>query len=141
MSDWTVSGDQAEAKKKGLNISFFLGPTADVQASIWKIYLHPMRVSDFSRFEEIVAEESMVRFGEFLPCVASLSATPKIEKDRKPLAPELVAQLSNEEVELVAEAYAASSVLQTARSGGPGWNRTTDTRVSILSSNGHFLLY
>ena len=69
------------------------------------------------------------RFREFLTCVASLSATSKIEKDRETLAPELVAQLSNADVELVAEAYAASSALQTVRSGGPGRNRTTDTRI------------
>lgn len=117
MNDRTVSGDQPEPKKKGLNISLFLGPTADVQTSIGKIYLYPMRVSDFSRFEKIVAEEPMARFREFLPCVASLSATTKIEKDRKSLAAELVAQLSNADVELVAETYAASAALQTARSG------------------------
>lgn len=117
MSDRTVSDDQPEPKKKGLNISLFLGPTADVQTSIGKIYLYPMRVSDFSRFEKIVAEEPMARFREFLPCVASLAATSKIEKDREPLAPELVAQLSKADVELVAEAYAASSALQKARSG------------------------
>lgn len=117
MSDRTVSGDQPEPKKKGLSLSLFLGPTADVQTSIGKIYLYPMRVSDFSRFEKIVADEPMARFREVLPCVASLSTTSKIEKDREPLAPELVAQLSNADVELVAEAYAVSSALQTARSG------------------------
>jgi hypothetical protein len=70
MSDRTVSDDQPEPKKKGLNISLFLGPTADVQTSIGKIYLYPMRVSDFSCFEKIVAEEPMARFREFLPCPA-----------------------------------------------------------------------
>jgi hypothetical protein len=117
MSDQTATDDQTEPKQKGLNISLFLGPMADVQTSIGKIYLYPMRASDFSRFEKIVADEPMERFRELLPNVASLSATSKIEKDREPLAPELVAQLSKADVELVAEAYAASSALQKARSG------------------------
>lgn len=39
MSDRSVSGDQPEPKKKGLNLSLFLDPTVDVQTSIGKIYL------------------------------------------------------------------------------------------------------
>lgn len=137
MSDRSVSGDQPEPKKMGLNLSLFLGPTADAQTSIGKIYLYPMRVSDFSRFEKIVADEPMARFREVLPCVASLSTTSKIEKDREPLAPELVAQLSNADVELVAEAYAASSALQTARSGSediPHFDHVTALPCGMLDS-------
>ena len=59
----------------------------------------------------------MARFRELLPYIASLSTTSKIKKDRESLVPELVAQLSNADVELVAEAYAASSALQAASSG------------------------
>lgn len=104
------------SKKRGLNISLILRPITDVQTSIGRIYLYPLRVSDFSRFENLVADGSTARFREFLPSVASLSVTSKLEKEREPLAPELVAQLSNEEVEQVAEAYASSLALQTAGS-------------------------
>lgn len=104
-------------KKKGLNLSLFLGPTTDVQTSIGKIYLYPPRVSDYTSFEKLAAFEPVARFREFLPCVGSLSATSKIEKEREPLAQELAAQLSDEEVEALAEAYASSAALQTARVG------------------------
>lgn len=110
-----VAGDPP--KKKGLDISLFLGPTTDVQTSIGKIYLYPPRISDYTSFEKLSATVPAARFREFLPCVASLSATSKIEKERDPLALELVSQLSNEEVEALAETYASSSALQTARVG------------------------
>jgi len=101
-------------KKKGLDISLFLGPTTDVQTSAGKIFLYPPRVSDFKSFEKLSSVEPAARFREFLPCVGSLSATSKMEKEREPLAPELVAQLSDEDVEAIAEAYASSTALQTA---------------------------
>lgn len=110
-----AAGDQP--KKKGLDISLFLGPTTDVQISIGKIYLYPLRVSDYTSFEKLSATEPAARFREFLPCVASLSATSNIEKEREPLALELIAQISDEEVEALAEAYASSAALQTARTG------------------------
>ena len=37
-------------KKKGLNLSLFLGPTTDVQTSIGKIYLYPPRASGLHEF-------------------------------------------------------------------------------------------
>lgn len=104
-------------KKKGLNLSLFLGPTTDVQTSKGQIYLYRPRVSDYTSFEKLSASEPTGRFREFLPHVASLSARSKLEKEREPLAQELVAQLSNEEVEALAEAYASSTALQTARVG------------------------
>lgn len=104
-------------KKKGLNLSLLLGPTTDVQTSIGKIYLYRPRASDFTSFEKLSAAEPAARFREFLPCVASLSAASKIEKEREPLAQELVAQLINEEVEALADAYASSAALQAARVG------------------------
>lgn len=104
-------------KKKGLNLSLLLGPTTNIQTSIGKLYLYRPSVSDFTSFERLSAAEPAARFREFLPCVASLSAKSKIEKEREPLAQELVAQLANEEVEALADAYASSAALQAARVG------------------------
>lgn len=104
-------------KKKGLNLSLLLGPTTDIQTSIGKLYLYRPSVSDFTSFERLSAAKPAARFREFLPCVASLSAKSKIEKEREPLAQELVAQLTSEEVEALADAYASSAALQTARVG------------------------
>lgn len=102
-------------KKKGLNISLFIGPTTDVQTSIGRVYLYPPRVSDYTSFEKLSATEPTARFREFLPHVASLSATTKIEKEREPLAQDLLEKLSDDDVEALAEAYVSSSALKTAR--------------------------
>ncbi|GMU47982.1 MAG: hypothetical protein DPW12_00615 [Rhodocyclaceae bacterium] len=49
--------------------------------------------------------------------MASLPATSEIEKEREPLDQELVAQLSDEDVDAFAEACAFPAILQTAREG------------------------
>lgn len=115
-------GDQPDTtgnppKKKLLDLSLFLGPTTDVQTSIGNLYLFPLRVSDVSRLEKLAVNEPPARLREFLPYVASLSSPSKIEKDREPLETELIAQLSDDEVETIAEAYASSSALKEAREG------------------------
>ena len=104
-------------KKTTLDLSIFLGPSTDVQTSIGKIYLYPLRVSDVSQFEKLAAGEPSARFRQFLPCVASLSVNSEIEKEREPLAPEFVEQLSDLEIETIAEAYAFSAALQRSRLG------------------------
>lgn len=98
-SDGDTSAAAGEPpKKKGLDINLFLGPTTDVQTSAGRIFLYPLRVSDFKSFEKLSSVEPAARFREFLPCVGSLSATSKMEKEREPLVPELVAQLSEEDL-------------------------------------------
>ena len=42
------------------------------------------------------------RLREFLPCIASLSETAKIDGKREPISSELVARISGEELEKVA---------------------------------------
>ena len=100
-----------------MKLSLFLGPSTDVQTSIGKVYLYPLRSSDFSRFEKLADGEPSARLREFLPCIASLSLTSKPDTEREPLALEFVAQFSNDEVEVIAEAYASSAALKSAREG------------------------
>lgn len=115
-------GDQPDTtdnppKKKSLALSLFLGPTTDVQTLIGKLYLFPLGDADVSRFEKLAVNDPSARLREFLPYVASLSSPTKIDKDREPLANELIAQLTDDEVETIAEAYALSSALKEAREG------------------------
>lgn len=100
-----------------MKLSLFLGPSTDVQTSIGKVYLYPLRVSDVRRFEKLADGEPSARLREFLPCIASLSPTSKLDTEREPLASELVAQFSDDEVEVIAEAYASSAALKSAREG------------------------
>ncbi len=104
-------------KKKGLDISQFLGPTADVQTSIGKVHLYPLLVSDVSRLDKLVADTPPARLREFLPRIASLSVTTNVQEERVPLATDLIATLSEADLEMIAEAYASSTALQKARLG------------------------
>ena len=104
-------------KELGLDISQFLGPTADVQTSIGKVHLYPLRVSDVSRLDKLVADTPPARLREFLPRIASLSVTTKVQEERVPLATDLIARLSDADLEMIAEAYASSTALQKARLG------------------------
>lgn len=100
-----------------MKLSLLRGPSTDVQTSIGKVYLYPLRVPDVRRFEKLAAGEPSARLREFLPCIASLSPTSKPDAEREPLASELVAQFSDDEVEVIAEAYASSAALKSAREG------------------------
>lgn len=104
--------------KKSLDISIFLEPVADVSTSIGKVYLYPLRTSDIGRIGKLQDGAPILRFREFLPCIASLHATTKFEAERVPLTSDEVTQLADDEVERLAEAYAFSSALQTTRLGG-----------------------
>lgn len=104
--------------KKSLDISIFLEPVADVSTSIGKVYLYPLRTSDIGRIGKLPDWAPVLRFREFLPCIASLHATTKFEDERVPLTSDEVTQLADGEVERLAEAYAFSSALQTTRLGG-----------------------
>ena len=90
-------------KKKGFDPSIFLKPIADFPTSAGKIYLFSLRVSDLLQFEKLAANEPLPKFRNFLPYIASLSPNAELEKNRESLTSELVAQLSDEEVEAIAE--------------------------------------
>ncbi len=104
-------------KKKGFDPSIFLKPIADFPTSAGKIYLFSLRVSDLLQFEKLAANEPLPKFRNFLPYIASLSPNAELEKNRESLTSELVAQLSDEEVEAIAEVYVASTALQASRVG------------------------
>jgi hypothetical protein len=104
--------------KKGLSISHFLKPVANVQTSIGKLYLFPLRVSDIRSYERISIDDPVGRIRDFLPCIASLSPDYSLKQERGAITIEQVGQLSYEEVEALAEAYISSSTLGIAREGG-----------------------
>ncbi len=106
----SLPGPESKKPKKGLAIDSFLEPVAEVKTLIGQLYLFPLRVSDIGRYERISTGDPVARIRSFLPCIASLSPEYSLEQERVAITVEQVGQLSDDEVEALAESYASSSV-------------------------------
>jgi hypothetical protein len=106
--------------KKGFDLNIYLEPVTDVQTSIGKLYLFPLRASDIDSYKRISTDKPVARIREFLPFIASLSFNNTLKNKRVAITVEQVGQLSDEEVESLAEAYATSSKVGQARKGRKG---------------------
>lgn len=103
--------------KQGLDISIFLKHVAEVNTSIGRVFLFPLRVSDIVEYKKLSAQPAVGRIRNFLPCIASLSAENSFTKDRVAITKEEAGRLSDDEVETLAEAYASSGVFRVEREG------------------------
>lgn len=106
-----------QPRKKGLNISTFLKHVAEADTSIGRVFLFPLRVSDISEYAKLPDQPSTERIRDFLACIASLSADYSLDKERVAITAEQLEQLSGDEIEGLAEAYALSSAFREAREG------------------------
>lgn len=109
------SSDQPQ--KTGLDLSTFLKHVAEVDTSIGRVFLFPTGASDAVRFNKLPDQPSIARIRAYLPYIASLSAEYSLNKKRVAITAEQIDQLSDDEVEALAEAYASSSTLHEAREG------------------------
>lgn len=113
-----AGGSDAEPpKKKGLDFSIFLKHVAEVDTPIGKVYLFPLRVSDLRAFSDQSATDAVERIRAFLPYIASLSPEYALKQERVGLTADQVTNLSEQTVESIAEAYALSDGLRSAREG------------------------
>lgn len=111
-------GSEAEPpKKKGLDLSIFLKHVAEVDTPIGKLYLFPLRVSDIQAFNGLSAADAVERIRAFLPCIASLSSDYGLKHERVGITADQASNLSDKTVESIAEAYALSNGLRSAREG------------------------
>lgn len=99
--------DQTAPKKKGLNLDLLFRPATAVSTSVGTLYLYGPRAFDLVSLESLPSGEPIARIRAFLPQIASQAETNGVSDKRPPLATELVEQLSDAEVEIVAEAYSA----------------------------------
>lgn len=106
-----------QPRKKGLDLSIFLRPVAEANTSIGRVFLFRLRVSDIGAFEKLPDLPSAKRIRCYLPCIASLSADYSLDKERVAITAEQVDQLSDDEVDALAEIYASSSAFWEAREG------------------------
>lgn len=82
---------------------------AVVDTSIGRVFLFPLRVSDTREYAKLPDLPSIQRIRGYLPCIASLSADNSLDQKRLAITAEQVDQLSDDEIEVLAEAYASSS--------------------------------
>ncbi len=109
--------NSGKPQKQGLDISIFLKPVAEVNTSIGRVFLFPLRVSDIGEYKKLSTQSSLEDIRKYLPRIASLSAENSFKKDRVAITKEEVGRLSDDEVEALAEAYASSGVFREAREG------------------------
>lgn len=117
-----------------MDIDSFLKPLTDVHTSIGQLYLFPLRVPDIGSYGRISTDDPVGRIREFLPCIASLFPDYSLERERVAITVEQAGQLSNEEVEMLAEAYASSSALGKMREGGEGHDPLARNRHETATS-------
>ncbi|HPH06821.1 MAG TPA: hypothetical protein PL131_13200 [Methylotenera sp.] len=104
--------DSDKPRKKSLNLDELLKPIANVDLSIGQIFLFSLRVSDMMEFTKLPEHSSCDRIRAFLPCIASLSSEYSVKKERIALSTDKVEQLSDYDVEKLAEAYISSGALK-----------------------------
>ena len=130
-----MTGDNAsrdpegeQPRNKGFDFSSFLKHVAEVDTSIGKLYLFPLRDSDMRAFNTLSATDHVERTREFLPCIASLSPDYGLKHERVGITPDQASSLSADEIEVIAEAFASSNGVRSAREGGK--DRTPTTRAA-----------
>ena len=96
-------------QKKGLNLSIAMEHLAVVDTSIGRVFLFPLRVSDTIEYAKLPDVPSIQRIRCYLPSIASLSADNSVDHKRLAITADQVGQLSDDEIEALAEAYASSS--------------------------------
>ncbi len=106
-----------EPKKISLNLLMRSKPVAEVETSIGRIYLYPLRVRDMTDFEKLEPAEAIDQIRNFLTSIGSLALESDETPERIPLEPEIAKTLSDHEIELLAENYVQSSEWQRIREG------------------------
>ena len=89
-----------EPKRKSLKLLLRSKPVAEVETSIGRIYLYPLRVRDMTDFEKLEPAEAIDQTRNFLTSIGSLALESDETPERIPLDPEIAKTLSDDEVEL-----------------------------------------
>lgn len=106
-----------EPKKRSLNLLLRSKPVAEVEASVGRIYLYPLRVRDMTDFGKLEPGDAVTQVRCFLTSIGSLTVESDDAPERVSLDAEIANGLSDDEIEQLAEAYLQSSEWQTAREG------------------------
>lgn len=106
-------------KKNTLNMTLLLRPkpAVEVETSAGRIYLYAPRVRDITDFGTLEPGDAVSQIRAFLPNIGSLVVQSDEAPERIPLDAVIAADLSNGEIERIADVYAQSSALQATREG------------------------
>ena len=85
-----------EPKKKSLKLLLRSKPVAEVETSIGRIYLYPLRVRDMTDFEKLEPAEAIDQIRNFVTSIGSLALESDETPERIPLDPEIAKTLSND---------------------------------------------
>lgn len=102
-----------EPKKKSLKLLLRSKPVGEVDTSVGRVYLYPLRVRDITDFGKLGPGDAVTQLRNFLNSIASLTVESDEAPERIPLDPEIAKRLSEDEVEQLADAYVQSSEWQT----------------------------
>lgn len=94
-----------QEEKTGLNIDGWFSPIANIQTSIGELFLLPLLVSDIENYKSISDDGPVNRIRRFLPRIASLSPDHVFNKERETISDEHVEKLSDDDIEIIADAY------------------------------------
>lgn len=123
-----TGGTEAESpKKKGFNLNIGLKYVAEVDTPIGKLYLFPLRISDLLAFSKLSATDSVERIRKFLPCIASLYPDYGFKQKRVGITVDQASNISDQMLQNIAQVYALSNGLRSAREGEKGRSPITRT--------------
>jgi hypothetical protein len=94
-----------QEEKTGLNIDGWFSPIANIQTSIGELFLLPLLVSDIENYKSISDDGPVNRIRRFLPRIASLSPDNVFNKERETISDEHVEKLSDDDIDIIADAY------------------------------------
>ncbi len=121
---------------KDMLVSLVQKAAKAIETSVGVIHLYGLRAKDVDFLYDLTIEDSYERFKELLPRIASLSAVSEPGGKREPLAQEYISQLSEGDLELLAEAYAQLNEFEDTHLGADNRARLPrdeeETAVSYL---------
>ena len=106
-----------EKPKSTLKLLLRSKPAAEVETSAGRVYLYPLRVRDMSDFGKLKPGDAASQIRAFLPSIGSLTLESDEAPERVPLDAGVATDLSNDEIERIADVYAKSPAWQTSREG------------------------
>ena len=108
---------EEERKKKSLNPLLRSNPVTDVETSVGRIYLYPLRPRDLADFEKLEPGDAVSQVRNFLTSIGSLTVESDKAPERISLDPDVAKGLSGDDIEQLAKAYVHSSEWKTNRDG------------------------
>lgn len=106
-----------EPKKKSLKMLLRSKPAAEVETSVGRIYLYPLRVRDMTDFGKLDPADALTQVRALLSSIGSLTLESDDAPERIPLNPEVAKDISDEEIEQLAEAYVQTPVFNRVSEG------------------------